>query len=406
MSAKPALLFYCQHSLGMGHLVRAFGLAQALRRDFSVVFLNGGRFPEGINAPPDVKVVDLPPLGMDHASQLVSLDDQYSVEESKALRRNCIMATFEELRPAAILIELFPFGRKKFADELLPLLEAARSKASARPKVICSLRDILVGSRHDQQRHERRAAEVVNEFFDAVLVHADPAFVRLEESFQPTIPLRVPVHYTGFVASVRYPDTMRPRERCIVVSAGGGMVGAPLFRVAVEAQRILQRQSSLVMRIVAGPFLPEEDWRWLQAAARGFDGLDVVRAVPELGAMFGRVAGSVSQCGYNTAMDILASRVPALVVPFAGGREDEQMNRAQRLERLGLLRLLRPADLTPQALAEALQTLADFQPSEAMLNLDGARVTADLVACLTTDPERTPLSASTSTHGERLEHLA
>jgi predicted glycosyltransferase len=41
---KPALLFYCQHSIGMGHLTRSFALALALARDFRVAFLNGGPF--------------------------------------------------------------------------------------------------------------------------------------------------------------------------------------------------------------------------------------------------------------------------------------------------------------------------------------------------------------------------
>ena len=44
---RPALLFYCQHSLGIGHLTRSFALAAALVPHFRVVFLNGGRLPPG-----------------------------------------------------------------------------------------------------------------------------------------------------------------------------------------------------------------------------------------------------------------------------------------------------------------------------------------------------------------------
>src|SRR5262245_42200730 len=229
MSAKPALLFYCQHSLGMGHLVRALQLAKALTREFAVVFVSGGRFPVGIGAPQGVMLVHLPPLGIDEASQLVSLDARYSVAAAKVMRQRRIMDTFKVLRPAAILIELFPFGRKKFADEILPLLEAARAMSGARPRVFCSLRDILVGGRRDQQLHDDRAALTANAYFDALFVHADAAFVRLEETFRPSIRLDVPVHYTGFVTSVRRPTGIERREPCVLVSAGGGMVGAPLL---------------------------------------------------------------------------------------------------------------------------------------------------------------------------------
>lgn len=50
---KPTLLFYCQHSLGMGHLVRSFAVARALTVEFEVVFLNGSLMPAGFPIPPE-----------------------------------------------------------------------------------------------------------------------------------------------------------------------------------------------------------------------------------------------------------------------------------------------------------------------------------------------------------------
>jgi predicted glycosyltransferase len=406
MTTKPALLFYCQHSLGMGHLVRALELAKALAREFAVVFVSGGRFPEGISVPQELTLVDLPPLGMDDASQLVSLDERYSVDAAKVLRQRRIMDTFKALRPAAILIELFPFGRKKFADEIIPLLEAARAMNGARPRVFCSLRDILVGSRRDQQLHDDRAARTANAYFDAVFVHADAAFVRLEETFRPSIPLEVPVHYTGFVSSARRPTGIELRERCLLVSAGGGMVGAPLLRAAAEAQRRLGRDAPLPMRIVAGPFLPDREWHTLRATASDAVGIKVVRTLPKLGEMFSRVAASISQCGYNTAMEILASGVPALVVPFSQGCEDEQICRARRLEGLGLVRVLEPSRLSPSTLAEALHELCRFRPKAVTLDLDGARATADLIARLVAEGHAARKIAFAEDQGGHLGQLA
>jgi predicted glycosyltransferase len=92
-----------------------------------------------------------------------------------------------------------------------------------------------------------------------------------------------------------------------------------------------------------------------------------------------RAALSVSQCGYNTALDIVASGVPALVVPFAEGREDEQMNRALRLEALQLLRLLPPPLLDGARLAREIRASLGFTPEPAGLELDGAAKTAHIV---------------------------
>ena len=81
-------------------------------------------------------------------------------------------------------------------------------------------------------------------------------FATLEETFHPSIPLRTPVHYTGFVRAPVLRDLDRPRERRVLVSAGGGLVGAPLFRAAVEAHPRLLVDLGLRTVIVTGPFLP------------------------------------------------------------------------------------------------------------------------------------------------------
>src|ERR1044072_4075041 len=99
MGARPGILFYCQHSLGMGHLVRSMALAAGLSDRFRVVFLNGGPLPKKINLPAGVEGVDLPPLGMDSDGQLVSRDRRRSVDRARELRRKRILAAYRSLRP-------------------------------------------------------------------------------------------------------------------------------------------------------------------------------------------------------------------------------------------------------------------------------------------------------------------
>ena len=71
MSKRPSLLFYCQHAMGMGHLVRSLALAEALAHRFRVVLLNGGVMPEGLKLSEELEVINLPPLGLDNG-ELVS----------------------------------------------------------------------------------------------------------------------------------------------------------------------------------------------------------------------------------------------------------------------------------------------------------------------------------------------
>ena len=202
-ASRPTLLFYCQHSLGIGHLTRSFALATALVDYFHVVFLNGGRLPPGLPVPGGIEIIDLPALGMDDGHTVISRDAKHSVAEAQARRRELIESAVRVHRPAVVLVELFPFGRKKFAAEILAMIRLARRQSGTPARIACSLRDILVDARPDQQHHDDRARWLTDRYFDVVLVHADPALARLEESFHPRRPMRVPVVYTGYVAPTR-----------------------------------------------------------------------------------------------------------------------------------------------------------------------------------------------------------
>ena len=376
-AARPTLLFYCQHSLGIGHLTRSFALAAALAELFHVVFLNGGRLPPGLPVPRDIEMIDLPPLGMDDGHTVVSRDAGRDVGEAQSRRRALIDAAVRRRRPAVVLVELFPFGRKKFAGEILPLIRAARNQAGAPALIACSLRDILVDSRRDQQHHDDRARWLAERYFDAVLVHSDPAFARLEDSFHPRKPMHVPVHYTGYVVPARENIAAGLRGEHLLVSAGGGMVGEALLRTALQARALLPQP--LPMRLIAGPFLPESQWLALQQAAQGLVGVELLRQVPDMVAQMRMARASISQCGYNTALDIVVAGVPALVVPYATQGENEQTERATRMTALGAMQHLCAADMDPPRLAAKIEALLAFQPRAAALNLDGAGRSAQVL---------------------------
>ncbi len=374
---RPALLFYCQHSLGIGHLTRSFALAHALAERFDVTFLNGGRLPPGLLLPSRVEMIDLPPLGMDDGHTLVSRGVLRDVDAVRAARRMLIEHAARRLQPQVLLVELFPFGRKKFADEILPLIRRVRRQRAGRALVACSLRDILVDVRPDQQHHDERARWLADRYFDAVLVHADPGFARLEDSFRPMHPMRTAVHYTGYVVPARSSSVEAARGPRLLVSAGGGIVGAPLFQAVLAARARLSQQ--VPMRIVAGPFLPEAQWHALQRAAAGQSGVEVIRQVPDMVVEMRAARASISQCGYNTALDILVAGVPALVVPYATATENEQQVRAARLAERGALLRSVSTELDPVRLAGKIDALLCFAPRSSALQMQGAARTADLL---------------------------
>src|SRR5262249_61445475 len=85
----------------------------------------------------------------------------------------------------------------------------------------------------------------------------------------------------------------------------------------------------LQWRLLSGPNLPEPEFARLAEALP--KGVSLERYRPDFPEMLRGCRVSISQAGYNTVLDILHSGAPAVVVPFAAGRETEQNLRAERL---------------------------------------------------------------------------
>ena len=165
------IMQYCQHVLGIGHFFRSMEIARALHRH-EVVFVEGGEPLAGYLAPAHVRRAFPPPLMMDADFQLGETAEG-EVEVIRDRRRRRLRELFRQFQPDAYIIELFPFGRKSFRGELLPILKLIREDRMD-TKVICSLRDILV-EKQDQEAYEERVVKTLNENFHLLLVHCRPA---------------------------------------------------------------------------------------------------------------------------------------------------------------------------------------------------------------------------------------
>jgi predicted glycosyltransferase len=376
---KKKLLFYCQHVLGIGHYIRSRAIVQALA-DFDVCFVNGGEIVAGLEMPPEVEVVNLIALKTDaNFRQLRLSDNDLDLDEVKAQRKEQLLATYDRVQPDAVVIELYPFGRRKFDFELLPLLE--KNRAAARPaKVVCSLRDILV-SKKKQAKFDDEACALMNQYFDMLLIHSDPKFQRLDETFPRVNELRCEVRYTGFVARQKQSDAHAPKassEIQILVSIGGGRVGHELIDCAIEASALTALSHR--MHILTGPHCPDEIFAQLQQRIAERPLLTIERFTPDFPAYLQRADLSISMAGYNTCMDIVAAGARAIVYPFTGHNNQEQMMRARKLEQLGCVLVLPPDQLRAERLAEMIEQALAKSPAPAALDLQGAEKTAKVLA--------------------------
>ncbi len=355
-------MFYCQHVLGIGHLVRSAEVAAALATRFDVRFVSGGAPVENFPFAPGVEVVQLPPLETGEEFDGLRSTDGASVEQTKELRTAKLLALFDEWRPDVLIVELFPFGRKSFSFELMPLLQAARAN-EGRTKVVCSLRDLLV-RKVNAVEHEERVCRIVNAHFDLILVHGDPRLFTLSDSFGRVQDIVPPIRYTGYVAQAAAAEAKRDGEPFILVSAGSGRCesGCRLIEAAIQAAgdaALRQYQ----FRVFAGPLVREEDYARFAQLAGDKANVALERYTPHLQALMETAELSVSMAGYNTLMNILSTGVRALVYPFTGNEDTEQTTRAMRLEAFGLIGVLPPETPEPAGLAERMKTMLASTPA-------------------------------------------
>jgi predicted glycosyltransferase len=92
---------------------------------------------------------------------------------------------------------------------------------------------------------------------------------------------------------------------------------------------------------------------------------------------------SISQAGYNTCLDVLRAKVPAILVPFGKEDEDEQRRRALRLQELGAVRVIEQKDLTGAQLAAEIRRLVNSKFTTPALDLNGAENSAALIESMT-----------------------
>jgi predicted glycosyltransferase len=364
---------YVQHLLGIGHLKRAVTLAQAMAAAGLEVTLASGGLPVPALAadgkPEGLRFVQLPPASAADLTfkSLLSADGRPVDSEWKRLRSEALLAAWREADPHVLVIELFPFGRRQMRFELLPLLDAALAKRTA---IACSVRDLL-GTQRGAQRQEETLG-LVERYFDRVLVHGDPAVISFDRTFSAVGRIAGRIEYTGYVVEPARLTDGDAGGGEVIVSAGGGAVGAGLLEAAIRS-RPLTALRARTWRILAGGNLPDTDYRGLERLAAGDSGIVIERSRPDFVNLLANCALSVSQAGYNTLMEIVSVGARAVVVPFARGQEEEQTLRARSFAARGLVEMVEENALTPATLAAAID-LAARKPrtSPGAINLDGA----------------------------------
>jgi predicted glycosyltransferase len=343
--------------LGLGHLRMSLALAsEVVRRDenSTALIATGSPAFAGIAVPDRVDLLKLPTLPVGSHSRWIDTTRKapsglaIPEDEIVALRARLSLAAAQELKPDVTIVDYRPLGR---GGDLRDTLEWLRDEGGRTTALGLWEVDDDPARLHEVWTGELTGA--VAELYDLALFygHPDRDDLRVERLRSAG----VPVHETGLIAEV--PSTSPPSdlgEGYLLVTAGGGVDGAELLGCALRAIAIRPAGVPPAV-VVTGPMMSPGEVRRLRSAASGLDAL-VVEFRPDMADVLAGARAVIAMAGYNTVAELIASGVPALLVPRTFPRR-EQLNRARRWAERGRVRMLEPAQLDPARLRDEIDKL-------------------------------------------------
>lgn len=363
------------HLLGTGHLARALTLAKAFGAEGDDVVVVSGGQPVPHLDDGGVVLVQLPPVRSDgvNFSQLLTTTGDLVPEDLLAERQSLLLSTLAQTQPDVLITELFPFGRRILKREFATLLDAAHAMKQ-RPLICASVRDILAPPSKPTKADATHT--IIANKYDCVLVHSDASVMPLDLSWPVTDELRTKLIYTGFVAPpAPVPQLQYMAQNEIIVSAGGGGVGRPLFNCVLETAKLMPDKK---FRLLVGGGNSGKTISALSAVSPPNAKVEAAR--PDFREILCHAAASVSLCGYNTALDILQTGCPAVFLPFDDGNEVEQTIRANALARQKGIEVVETAKLSPPVLKRAIErAMTDAARAPLNAGVDGAQETVRIL---------------------------
>jgi predicted glycosyltransferase len=360
MEHGSRLLIYSHDSFGLGHLRRCRAIAQHLVERFkqlSVLILSGSPIIGSFDYRSRVDFVRVPGVIKLRNGEYTSLNLHLDIEKTLEIRRSIIHHTAEVFEPDVFLVDKEPLGLRGEVRSTLEMLKARGTRC------ILGLRDVMDEPASLVDEWQRKMVfPALESLYDEIWVYGLPQIFDPLSEIPGMAALADKVRFTGYLKRTvpEHADPMSehrlPTEDFILVTPGGGGDGAELVDWVVSAY---EHDAGLPHRaiLLLGPFMPAEQRVAFQARVDRDARLTAITFEARVEPFFERASAIVGMGGYNTFCEILSFGKPALLVPRTTPRL-EQYLRAERAQRLGLVRMLGNDGVrAPQRMAEALHQL-------------------------------------------------
>jgi predicted glycosyltransferase len=362
------VLIYSHDSFGLGHLRRCRAIAHALvahHKKLNVLILSGSPIIGRFSFRARVDFVRVPGIIKLRNGEYTSLNLDVNVRHTLALRASIIEHTAQVFRPHLFLVDKEPLGLLGEARKTLTML-----KRQGGCRLVLGLRDIMdePGLLAAEWRR-KRVMPALERLYDQIWVYG------LQQIYDPISAYGLPpsvaakTTFTGYLQREPQLDLHLPhgvaetvrKGPFLLVTPGGGGDGAELVDATLAAYERYDGRLPWRALIVYGPFLPAHHRALFERRAARLDRVTTLTFHEHLENLMEKAAGVVCLGGYNTFCEVLSLNKRSLIVPRITPRA-EQLLRAEAAQKLGLVQMLHPAELTPEALGEALAQLPEQPP--------------------------------------------
>jgi predicted glycosyltransferase len=369
---QSRILIYSHDSFGLGHLRRCRSIAHSLvarYKGLSVLILSGSPIIGSFDFKARVDFVRIPGVIKLKDGEYTSLGLHIDLEQTLQMRESIIYHTAKTFKPDIFLVDKEPTGLQ---GEVLSTLEMLQHKGCIN---VLGLRDVM--DEKGQLKIEwarKKVAPVLDKLYHDIWVYG------LKEMGSPIDGLDLPSTTTNKISYTGYLGREIPNDRNWVapiemdepftlITAGGGGDGAEMVDWVIRAYESGAKLPNRAI-IVTGPFMPPAEQQDFHERCDLLTNVDIISFDSHIELLMEKATAIVAMGGYNTFCEILTLDKPAMIVPRSVPRQ-EQLIRAERAVKLGLVSMLDPAsNCDVERMVTALQALP-AQPNPSLAKVSG-----------------------------------
>jgi predicted glycosyltransferase len=383
MDRTGRLLIYSHDSFGLGHLRRCQTIAHHLVDafpDLTVLILSGSPIIGSFDFKSRVDFVRVPGVIKLRNGEYTPLQLHLGLEQTLAMRSSIIQHTADIFDPHMFLVDKEPLGlRGEVRDTLVMLKERGT-------RLVLGLRDVMdEPSSLLGEWRRKNVFPALHGLYDEIWVYGLPEIFDPLNELPGMAGLADKLTFTGYLRRSLAPapqtsERELPDRPYVLVTTGGGGDGEELIDWVLGAYEV-DPAIPYPALLVFGPFMNLEQRLEFQERAARLDQVYTITFDARFEQLVAPAIGVVAMGGYNTFCEILSFGKPALIVPRTTPRR-EQYLRAERADRLGLVRML-PDDgiRAPWRMAEQLHALPSW-PRPHAEHLPGLLAGLDTISAL------------------------